>query len=134
MARMNTELIERQLKLMHELPDNFEFYKFAHVQDKPPMTQFTGGLSRRLKSGKHRGMKTWDGRDKTQDRTFYVTNEQYAEMERQYTEETGNCPKCLGKKVQFERWQRLDEESSLTTYRTCGACNGVGKVLQESQA
>ena len=124
---------------MHNLPDGFAFYGWEHLQSEPELTRFTGGMcSERQLKKPHLTLlrhKDWKKRDKSKDRTFYVTKEQAEQFEREYIEQTGCCPRCEGKKVVMQSCGVLkalpfrdDGEGSYSTYRTCGKCKGTGKA------
>lgn len=136
---MNLNIIEQGLTRLHSLPANFGFFSYELLQGEPKITKLTGGTFTEKKQNKGYitllRKKDWGKRDKSQDRTYYVTDEQAAQFEREYIEQTGNCPKCEGERVELVSCGvlkappiRNDGEGSYSTFRTCSKCKGTGKA------
>jgi hypothetical protein len=123
---MFLKVIEDELTRQHSLPENFDFFKWRVLQRDPELIEFTGGIFRLLKSGKRAGCKTWDGRDKSKDRTFYVTGDQAAAMTKNWIARTGLCPKCAGKREVMSSCGVLPDGGSYVNYRPCSECKGTG--------
>lgn len=121
---MNLIPVEQQLKWNYSLPENFEFFHWEIVQREPScITLFEGGMCRIIQRGKRAGSKCWKGRDKSIDRTFYITSEQAQEMEEKWAKRTGLCPNCAGKGRRAIAWSATEG----TKYKPCEKCNGTGK-------
>jgi hypothetical protein len=131
---MNLAIIEDELFRRHNLPENFAFYSWKILQDEPPLTQIIGGEFRLLKSGNRKGRKSWKGRDKAKDRTFYITKELDNEYTLAYIERTGNCPRCCGKGETLASCGVKPEGGTYTTYRQCSVCKGSGKPAESTHA
>lgn len=136
---MTLSVIEQGLKRLHSLPDDFEFFHWEVLQRSPMLLKLTGGICpAKRKNKRHLTLlhyHEWKARDKAQDQTFYVLGEQEQRFIDQYTQETGNCPKCQGQRVEVQSCGVLkalpirdDGEGSYTTYRTCSKCNGTGRA------
>lgn len=135
---MNLHIVQQALIRQHGLPPNFAFYKWEILQrENPFITQLTGGICVEKRKKKPYltllRYRNWKGRDKSKDRTFYVTGEQAEQIEREYIEQTGLCPQCEGERVTLASCGvlscppfRNDGEGSYTTYRTCSKCKGSG--------
>lgn len=81
----------------------------------------TGGVPRKLKSGKRKGKLTW--RDSKSEKVI-ITSEELKNEETLYEKTTGFCHHCEGKKSVFKSWDHIEG----TKYQPCRDCSATGKA------
>jgi len=120
---MNCAAVGDVIRHLNKLPENFQFYKFECFPkdaNRVIYVEFTGGLCRKLKSGKRKGQ--WGYRGATDVRKFAVTIEDGEKMELQYESIFGKCHPCGGKGEVMASWSIADG----MVMRMCRRCGGTG--------
>lgn len=120
------------LRAKHDIPANWEPYSFNCSDREAPAgyLKVEGGYFRLLKSGKRKGQKTWDGRDKKGDKTYYIKFDDLKQFAIEHATALGVCPKCWG---EGRTWARIAfTKDGVDLYRPCKVCNGTGKPAPPS--
>lgn len=109
------------------LPMTWSAYEFRMMGDGKDRTHCMMHFAphRLKKSGKHKGQKTWDVKQRRQ--VLVSTSEKEAE-ERRFEAEDDRCYVCYGDGQEFGSWS----VENGTRYRQCKRCGGTGKPPGEA--
>lgn len=109
------------------LPMTWSAYEFRMMGDGKDRTHCMMHFAphRLKKSGKYKGRKTWDVKQRRQ---VLVSVEEKEAEERRYEAEDGKCYVCFGDGQDFASWS----VEGGTRFRQCKRCNGTGKPPGEA--
>lgn len=120
------KVIEWHLIRKHNLPDTFAFWNYECYPGGGQETiafELTGGICKPYVRGKRKGEPNYS--TATDIKTFCVPVAQIPEIEAEYREITGNCPKCAGEGKLLYKWSK----ETGSHYRPCPHCQGTGKSI-----
>lgn len=124
---MKLKIIEARLRQENDLQPDFQFYRWEMLPEygEPFYCELEGAIVPLVTRGTRKGKPNY--KQKTGVRKFAVTVETAAEWERQWSESTGKCIRCLGEKQIV--WSVSVAEG--TKYKPCPECHGTGKAKGE---
>lgn len=85
--------------------------------------EVTGAIAPKKRSG----YLNWKKRDKSTERTVYLTLTDHEQWVRDWECETGLCGECRGSKQEWAGWSKTDGHR----YRPCGRCGATGKAKSQ---
>jgi hypothetical protein len=108
-------LIGRELTGM---PEEWTWYSARALQDQARTIEIKGGIAPLFTRGKRKGDRNWAKRDRTKDRTVYMTMQQVAERQERWGRETSTCFMCQGTQKEWTGWSVTEG----VKYKPCTRC------------
>lgn len=117
-----------------ELPAGWNWYRWEALPRKrsgnATHLQITGAVcTATITKGKRKGQTNWLKRDKSTEKTFVFSVNDFEAWQLERERKTGKCRECYGT---GQAWAGWSAETG-TKYRTCRRCGGTGKA-PESEA
>ncbi len=117
---MSIDFWNLTIQRLHKVPAGWKWHHLDAHDVPKGFTKVSGSVPIGVVSkGPRKGMPKRDVKNKE---TFFVHDDELAETERLWSEETGKCSRCCGSGQVFDSWSRA--EGKVT--KSCGRCDGTG--------